>query len=351
MCCVTIKGLTQQKAKPLRYTKLKKSAIFIAGDENIYFPALVAIESIREHNPDVFDYFMCFSGDKLTPYMERTLRGKDIHFMDIRELGRYGINEKFSAMSEGHWPVEVFYNYVIPMHLGELGYDYSYKVDYDILCTGKYNLEEIQPTAVGISGWSNKLNLSSPGVPRNVIDALKSKGMISSETVSYMNVGFIGFNNKIYAQKDMFGTFTEAYKYLHEACPQAKLLEQIAFALLLESTNGEFISVSEAYNHRVLATRHSDGEFNFDTKNIHFITKFKPWRKLEKDKFRWFIFNGGNHLFLYRNIWLEFAEKVDGFEFFCMERPLTTMQMIGVNMYATQCFNEKINSLKAESQA
>lgn len=249
------------------------SAIFIAGDENIYFPALVAIESIRAHNRGVFDYFICFDREKLTPYMEMVLNSKSINFINTKDLdSEFNISKRFKEMSEGHWPVDVFYNYVIPICLGNMGYSYSYKVDYDVLCTGKYDLNEIEPKDVVISGWSNKLNLASPGVPQSVIDDFVKDGTIRNQNVDYMNVGFIGFNNKKYIELDMYSVFAEAYEKLFRLCPKAKLLEQIAFSLLIESTGGDFLNFSEAYNHRVLAIRKSDNNFLFDTKNIHFIT-------------------------------------------------------------------------------
>lgn len=322
-----------------------KRAVFIAGDENIYFPALVALESIREHNPEIFDFYICFNGDKISPYMKKTLKKRCINFIDSKDLSAYGIEKTFLSMNEGHWPVDVFYNYALPIHLGNMGYEYSYKVDYDILCTGKYILSEIEPNGVGFSGWANKVNLLKENVPEDFIDDIAKKGLISGCNVNYMNVGFIGFNNKIYTENNMQKKFTDSYLLLQKKCPQAKLLEQIAFSFLIESTAGGFMKIPEAYNHRVLSTRDSDDEFHFNTKNIHFITKFKPWRKLEKDKMKWFIFNGGSHMYLYRNIWLDYASKVDGFEYFCMERPLNTMQLAGMQMHVVRCFNEKIKSL------
>ena len=130
---------------------MKKQAVFIAGDENIYFPALVALESINEHNEGIFDMFMCFDGSKLTPSMQQTLNKYSINFVDTKELSKFGIEEKFSTMIENHWPIDIFYNYALPIYLGELGYIYSYKVDYDILCVSKYILDEIEPCDVFFS--------------------------------------------------------------------------------------------------------------------------------------------------------------------------------------------------------
>ncbi|MCX8738877.1 hypothetical protein J3U56_06030 [Gilliamella sp. B2824] len=325
---------------------MKKQAIFIAGDENIYFPALVTLESIKEYNNNIFDMFMCFDGSKLTPYMQKILNKHSIKFIDSRELKKFGVEEKFSVMAENHWPIDIFYNYVLPVYLNELGYEYSYKVDYDILCIGKYIISEIEPSDVFFSGWANKINLEKERVEKETIKKLINENMISGQHIDYMNVGFVGFNNKLYSEQKVFDKFTEAYSFLKTECPNAKLLEQIAFALVIESTKGKFKKFSEAYNHRVLSTRGSDDNFEFDTKNIHFITKFKPWKKLEKDKIKWFIFNHGSHMYLYRNLWLEFASKIDGFEFFCMETPLTTKQLVGMEMHIVRCFNEKIKLLK-----
>lgn len=328
---------------------MKKRAIFIAGDENIYFPALVTLESIKEHNNSIFDVFMCFDGGKLTPYMQEILSKLSIKFIDSRNLKEFGIEEKFSAMVENHWPVDIFYNYVLPIYLGQLGYKYSYKVDYDILCIDKYILREIEPSNVVFSGWTNKVNLEEENVGEETIKKLIDRNEISGQDIDYMNVGFIGFNNKLYSEQKIFDKFSNFYLLLKRECPNAKLLEQIAFALVIESTQGAFKKIPETYNHRVLSTRESDDNFEFDSKNIHFNTKFKPWRKIEKDKIKWFIFNYGSHMYLYRNLWLDYASKIDGFELFCMETPLTTKQLVGMEMHIVRCFNERINLLENNS--
>ncbi|MBI0028369.1 hypothetical protein H3S88_10470 [Gilliamella sp. B14448G11] len=325
---------------------MKKQAVFIAGDENIYFPALVALESINEHNEGIFDLFMCFDGSKLTPSMQQTLNKYSINFVDTKELSKFGIEEKFSTMIENHWPIDIFYNYALPIYLGELGYTYSYKVDYDILCVGKYILDEIEPCDVFFSGWSNKVDLEKENIEKETIKKLIDENIISGQSIDYMNVGFLGFNNKIYTEQNFFEKLSEVYQLLKRESPNAKLLEQIAFALVIESTKGKFKKIPETYNHRVLSTRESDDNFEFDTKNIHFITKFKPWKKLEKNIIKWSIFNNGSHIYLYRNLWLDYASKIEGFEIFCMEKPLTVKQLVGMEMHVVRCFNEKVNSLK-----
>lgn len=325
---------------------MKKQAIFIAGDENIYFPALVTLESIKKYNNDFFDMFMCFDGSKLTSYMQNILNKYSIKFIDSRELKKFDIEKNFSTMIEKHWPIDIFYNYVLPIYLGELGYVYSYKVDYDILCIDKYIISEIEPSDVVFSGWANKVNLEIENVGKKTIEKLINENRISGKNIDYMNVGFIGFNNKLYSEQKIFDKFTEAYLLLKSECPNAKLLEQIAFGLVIESTKGRFKTIPEAYNHRVLSARESDDNFEFDTKNIHFITRYKPWRKLEKDKIKLFIFNQGSHMYLYRNLWLDFASKIDGFELFCMETPLTTKQLVGMEMHVVRCFNDRIKLLK-----
>ncbi|WP_112197060.1 glycosyltransferase [Rahnella sp. NRRL B-41462] len=325
---------------------MKNIALFIAGDENIYFPALVTIESIKKNNPNVFDFFICFDADKLSAYMTKTLKKHNINFIDSKSLSNYGIKEQFQQMKENIWPVEVFYNYALPLYLRDKGYKYSCKSDYDVLCINKYEIDDILPKESAISGWSGIVNLESQGVPNVIIKKLIDNSTIRNKHLDYMNVGFLLFNNEIYSKLNLLEKYKSFYNFLFENCPDAKLLEQIAFCLLLSSLNGSFIKLTEDYNHRVLSTRDTDESLNFDTKNIHYITRCKPWNPLKTGNIKWFASNGGGCIFAYRNIWLEFAENIEGFEKFCSERKLSSLQLIGLQMTTTKILESKIKELR-----
>jgi len=325
---------------------MEKVALFIAGDERIYFPALVAIESIKKHNPGSFDFFLCFNKEKLSASMQDTLSSLKINFIDTKELDKHSILDDFTKMHENIWPIDVFYNYALPIYLKDKGYKYSCKADYDILCVGKYDMEKIIPDDVVLSGFKARVNLIKEGMTETSARESIDKNIFSDIHSAYMNVGFIVFNNDLYCKRDFLGKFKKAYKFLVESSPKAKLHEQLAFASVLNQVCGSFKDTSEAYNHRVLATRDTDDNFMFDTKNFHYITRFKPWMPLDKSKTRWFIDNGGSCLYAYRNIWLDFAMSVPGFDEYCSEKPMSAMQLIGMQMYTNRRYNGIINELK-----
>ena len=325
---------------------MNKVALFIAGDENIFFPAIVAMESIKKNNPGVFDYFICFDGSKLDSNMSAIIDASKINFVDSKVLSGYVNLDDFKSMSEGIWPVEVFLNYAMPVYLKKIGYKYSCKADYDILCVSKYDIEEIIPGENALSGWCGAVNLGLQNVPEAVIADLVSDAIIRSRHVDYMNVGFILFNNEYYVDNKLLDRFSKFYHYLCNKCPDAMLLEQIAFSLLLSSLNGQFTKISESYNHRVLSSKDTDSDLMFDVKNIHYITRCKPWKPLVINTIKWFVGNHGGCLFSYRNAWLEFAETVDGFERYCSERKLNTMQLIGLQMVVSREYNRIISQIK-----
>lgn len=327
---------------------MDKVALFIAGDERIYFPALVAIESIKKHNGDAFDYFMCFDGTKLSEYMSDTLKSYGINFVDTSLLNKYGILESFQEMKENIWPKDVFYNYALPVYFNELGYKYSCKADYDILCISPYNMGELLPAGKYLSGWGSKLDIhGKAGVPESVINYYVQSGTIESKHVPYMNVGFIAFNNSMYVEHDLLTRFKDYYQYLFLNCPESQLLEQTAFAIMLGSLKGEFVNLPESYNHRVVSSIDTNSDFSFDIKNIHYITRLKPWKAVNTNCVRWSTESGFGSMFAYRNIWLEYAEEVEGFEELCEERKLTTLELIGLQMNVARTYEKKIKSIKA----
>ncbi|WP_448118308.1 glycosyltransferase [Pseudomonas serbica] len=329
---------------------MDKIALFIAGDERIYFPALVTLLSIKKHNPNKFDYFLCFDAKKLSEDMIETLREHEIQFIDNQDLQHFEIEKNFTLMSEGKWPIEVFYNYALPIYLGEKGYSYSIKADYDLLCIEEYDLAEIVPISNTLGGLCTKVSLLKEGVAEDTIVDLKSKGLVASELTDYMNVGFISFNNKKYVESNYIDSFIEIYKYLAQINPEARLLEQVAFSLMLYKLKGDYLSFSDAYNHRVLWTKAVTRDLTFNIKNIHYITQFKPWKPIDLDKLRWVIHRSRGCLFSFRNLWLEFAETLPTFELYCQEKRLTEKQLAALQVFIIRVFQQRMSRLEKELQ-
>lgn len=329
---------------------MDKVALFIAGDERIYFPALVTMLSIKKNNPGKFDYFLCFDKSKLSSDMEKVLADNNIMFVDNRDFKAYEIEKNFTSMSEGKWPIEVFYNYVMPLYLGGLGYRYSVKADYDLLCIDAYDFSAILPEKNTIGGMCSKVSLLKEGLTTDTVEELIKDGRLSSELTDYMNVGFISFNNNLYAEKNYLSSFIQIYRYLAEKNPEAKLLEQIAFSLMLYRLDGDYIIFPDSYNHRVLWTKPVANDLTFDIKNIHYITQYKPWKPIDLAMLRWVVYRGRSVLFSFRNLWLQFAETVSGFEEHCEERRLTEAQLVGLQMFIVRTYNERVARLEKQLQ-
>lgn len=143
----------------------KKWAAYIAGDENIFFPALVSMVSLEEKNPGVFDRFIIFDGKKKTEKMSRILNKYDITHIDVKEI-RYGeLATSLPPMREGMWPSEVFMNWTLPEYFGDLGYAYSLKLDYDTLSLGKIQVDKFEGEDFSLSALETKSSTDIPNRP------------------------------------------------------------------------------------------------------------------------------------------------------------------------------------------
>lgn len=66
--------------------KERKWAVFVAGDEHIFFPALVSLASLEQCDPGTFDRFMVFNGERKTARMDELLAHCGITFLDARHV-------------------------------------------------------------------------------------------------------------------------------------------------------------------------------------------------------------------------------------------------------------------------
>lgn len=316
-------------------------AVYVAGDENIFFPAVVAIHSIKSFNKHIeLDFFICFDGARLTEKMASIMKLYEISFLDIRKFSSYGIEENFLKMREGKWPVEIFYNYVLPDYFCDLGYELSIKVDYDILAISEYDINDILLRDGNVlSGLCSKVSLLKEGVDENVVEKLKGNGLVNGDRIDYMNVGFLVFDNFLYKKNGIFLKFLEFYNFLIKECPNAKLIEQLAFALVINNISGKYQGIDESYNQRVLRIPNVNEDLTLNARNIHYITQYKPWKKFDKSKIKWFVSEKSGAIFSFRNIWLEYAECVEGFEEFCDQRKLTSQQILGLQICMSDFYN------------
>lgn len=92
-----ISNLLRSAADSIASSEKRECAAYIAGDERIFFPALVALVSLEKRNPGTFDRFMIFDGSKLTRRMREILVRYRVRFVDSRSLG--GVDEVDSQIS------------------------------------------------------------------------------------------------------------------------------------------------------------------------------------------------------------------------------------------------------------
>lgn len=327
-----------------------RNAIFVAGDENIFFPALVALDSIIKLNPNQFDPYICFDADKLTDEMVKALDHHKITFLDSKKLGAFSELRKIKRMREGRWPVEVLLNWALPEYFATQGYNYSIKVDYDILCINPYDPREIFPQASMVKGLLIEVDYNEEGLSSQFIEKCQQKGIFDPTKDSYINGGFVAFNNKLCCEFRFFQRYLATYKLLTKYVPDAVLIEQLALSLTLSTYPDGVESISSAYNHRVRWGVLVDDDLRPTAKNIHYITAIKPWKDFDRTKVQHFVNEQQGILFFYRAIWLEQASKSPWFSSFCNQPPMSNQQILGLSIVVTHKYDRRIRELERKIQ-
>ena len=324
------------------------TALFVAGDSNIFFPALVALTSISKHNPGKFDFFMCFEKEHLTPRMQVLLDLHEIRFIDSTSLG---IMDEIRAMKKmpGWWPLEVYLNWAMPEYFGDSGYKYAIKVDYDILCIAPYeeltkHLAKNQPfTAISTGGPTN-------GVNKYTADKILSTMSLSSEQAKAINVGFVLFDIQVCVETNFFVTFRTLHDIISQQEPRIPLDEQeVASILMHQMSNDTAEYLPERYNMRVRRSPTTNNDFIPNIANIHYITRYKPWKPLNAADVRGLGKTFHPIVPMYRNLWIRYAQSLAFCDSFLTEKPLDELQLIGVVSNGTKGIHNGIKEMKVKS--
>jgi hypothetical protein len=304
-------------------------AAFIAGDRHIFFPALVAFASMQHHNPGRFEFFLSFGEADLTVRMKQLMAKYAITFVPTSRLTSLFGGIRYKAPNDGMFPAEILCNYAFPLHLKELGYVLSIKVDYDILCIAPYDtLEPLLPHTSCISALTLRSSyVLSPALQ----DRLLAQAGLTSIADFGLNAGFIAINNDAYCASDVSGKLAAAFNILLDEQPPVPLVEQQAIAIAACNSGSPVTDLGGKYNHRVRYLYPVQG-LSMDLCNIHYITKSKPWVPLDMKVMKYFAENKQGIFPFFRNIWLEFAQSVDGFDEYCSERPLTSREVLALAM-------------------
>jgi lipopolysaccharide biosynthesis glycosyltransferase len=307
-----------------KVTQKKKVALYVAGDHNILFPAIVALVSFQSNNRNMFDCFICFDGKSLTSTASTKLKSHGIKFIDAAQVKGHGEAMKIKKMSENVWPVEVNLNWCLPEHFASLGYKYSLKVDYDTLCVGPVD---------GLTNYFNdKLLFSAlktgadPKVPTNALSALKKTLGWEKSREYGINSGIVTFNNHLCVEANFFEKYVAATEILTQECPKLFAVEQVALALIAANVGNQFILLDKQYHNRSFAVLHqTDGQPNAAI--LHYASRPKPWQSLTIVDIQSILKRDYTMMFFYRDIWREAAKQVEGYQSFVEPDRLGSLQM------------------------
>ncbi|MEC4023475.1 glycosyltransferase [Pseudomonas fulva] len=331
---------------------LKKPAIFVAGDERIFFPALVALDSIQDKNPDTFDAFMCFDASKLTSDMIEALKHHKITFIDAKTLEVDDRIATLPQMAEGRWPIEILLNWALPEYLLTMGYEQSIKVDYDILCLSKYEIQDVMPATGMARGLIMNISLEKEGLTADSIALATQQKLLNPQVRAYMNAGFIAFDNQLCHKNKFFDRLLKCYEFIFLHCPKAKLIEQLALYFAFSSCQDQVEELDSVYNHRVRWAVLVDKNLHPTAKNLHYITNVKPWAPFDRSIIRGFVDERQGVLFAYRSIWLDRASRSPWFSKFCNESETSQEKALGISILIAHNYNQRIvdleNKLKVE---
>lgn len=284
-------------------------AVYACGDERIFFPAVVALNSIKRQNPEApFDYFISFSGSKITSSMRQELHKRDIGFIPREQLVQEdGVD--FRDMEEGKWPTEIWDNWVAPLYFHSIGYEYALKVDYDVLCVSPYSLEEMFGATEVFRGVVMSVNLEKNNVGSQIFSKLELPVPNQLQDAPYCNVGVLTFNTERYRGSGFLHEYARVYKALRGSTPTVPLCEQAALSVMMASNAVEYGDLNPNYNVRIITRPPIKDDGRADIRNLHFITHNKPWLKPD---YRWFdkyVPIGKTSMYLYRATWLAEAAR------------------------------------------
>ena len=279
-----------------------KIAAYIAGDENIIYPGIITLTSVKEHNGSNLDLFLFTEVSKLTQHQFDLIQKFSINVVDVSELDKRANIGKFSGFRR--WPVHVFYNYVVPIYLCEQKYDYAIKLDYDMLCLSEYNFSEILPTYSEVISIVYKRKLSA------FIDELtfEEKAGFDLKLGDYHSVtaGFFVVNTQAFVDKKFFDVYTSIYSSLQKSnfssYVSQETVEQFTFGLVQSQLETSFKKIHPGYNYRPYYFQPFDTNYN-----IHFNTNKKPWHDIPSTVFSGKSSIGWLRAFLFFNYWIDFA--------------------------------------------
>ncbi|WP_157983941.1 hypothetical protein [Nesterenkonia muleiensis] len=306
----------------------KRIAAYVAGDNRIFFPALVALKELENHNPERFDKFIVFDGSLAIGYEADLMEKAGIKFLDARDVSSYDLIAKSSAMIDRDWPLEVMLNWAVPEYLGSMGYGHSLKLDYDALPVQTFSeLDRLINSRMKVSFRTAAAR--SVAVVNDRASLGTGWDRIDPERpVRQLNAGVALFDNRAIAEVSEEGFFAEVmaiYDEIMTQAPATKTIEQVALAYVCDRFGSDFVDLPHAMNS---FAREWNARLEVSAMEvIHFLGKPKPWQPLEPRLLYRYVTRMKLMPYL-RDIWLSAASRVEGFEDFTNQRASTPLERL-----------------------
>lgn len=233
---------------------MTRTAVYVAGDRNIVFPAVVALASFAQHNPEGYDFLIFSEPEALDDREKMLLKVNGIELINVRELGAFADKNVFDSreMQEGRWPVHVLLNWAAPQYLGAAGYTRSVKLDYDVLILGSVDLllQKEDEFCAKMRRTKKKCKLTVAST-RESADILSFGGRPDADfqrLAFSVNAGVGVFNNDWAEKVRLFDIFLKIYNMMQKNEDPISLYEQAALALIFKTAEPPFVELDPIYN-------------------------------------------------------------------------------------------------------
>ena len=287
-------------------------ALYIAGDENIIYPALVAMTSIKKYNSNI-DLFLFLPLQSIGDGEITYASNNGIKLVDISALDQISPKYISKFQDMGRWPRHIFYNWLAPTYLGLLGYKFAIKADYDMLCVGVFEIEKILPSPDQVITVLPKGFIQSKLDDKSFQKIQQDLNLEFPKLARSANVGFVVYDLNRWTELKMQDLFMQIYSYLSSTILTwdgrivSETIEQLAFSCLQGQTRTLFKKLDGTYNFRPMYDKEEQ-----DPKIIHFNTTLKPWVKinLRMATILYFREYGVIKQILYAKLWQDFANSL-----------------------------------------
>lgn len=308
-------------------TLVDRVVAYAAGDHRIVFPAVVALKSIEDHNPGAFHKIITFDGSRLTTEHTALMERYGIEFIDARTVPHFNRVKAMPLMEEGRWPAEVFLNWAMPEHLATLGYRYSVKLDYDVVCVAPF--QDIVKRAVtrGDQVAYRRLRPTYKAPRPELAQKFRAATGREFPTSHKINVGVAFFDNEALTRGNYFEEFLGSYSALMEIAPRMHATEQVALAAASSDYGERFVPLPVSMN-RFARPFKSKFEPEADARIVHFNGDLKPWKPIDPRHHRMAEKRGEISPLLLRELWLQQAATVEGFESYTSARSVQPLELL-----------------------